>query len=110
MAEGARECLGLREWDLARDRGARLHLRFLAGFTPDQRQQAMSSSGLPLTRMSLAQQQQFLSLALVPDGEPLQSLEELAGATLRGDYSLPGWFQWGDPGRRVTWVMGVVPG
>ena len=69
----------------------------------------MSANGLAFTQMSLTQQQQFLSLALLPDAEPLQSLEELAGATLRVDYSLPGWFQWGDPGMFHSWVMWVVP-
>jgi RNA polymerase sigma-70 factor, ECF subfamily len=109
MAEGARECLGLREWDLARNRGARRHLRYLVGFTPAQRRQAMSEAGLPFAKMSLSQQQQFLSLAFLSDAEPLQSLEELAGATLRVDYSLPGGFQWGDPGMFHSWVMWVVP-
>src|SRR5205807_781951 len=38
MAEGAKHCFGLEEWDLARDPQLRPHLRFLAGFTPAQRQ------------------------------------------------------------------------
>src|SRR5205823_4137931 len=37
MAEGARECFGLKEWNLARDGFLRPHLRYLAQFTPEQR-------------------------------------------------------------------------
>jgi hypothetical protein len=109
MAEGARVCYGLTEWELARPAPARTHLRFLAGFTPEQRQQALGSSGLPFARMSLPQQQQFLQLALEPDAPPLRSLDELAGATLRVDYSQPGAFQWGDPGQFHSWTAWVVP-
>jgi RNA polymerase sigma factor (sigma-70 family) len=109
MAEGARHCWGLREWDLGSNPGHRVHLRYLAGFTPEQRQAAMSGTGLVFTRMSLAQQQGFLSLATLPDAEPLQSLVEFEGAVLRVDYSLPGWFQWGDPGMYHSWPGWVVP-
>jgi hypothetical protein len=109
MAEGARHCWGLTEWELAANAGAREHLRFLAGFTPEQRQAAMSAAGLEFTRMPLAQQQRFLSLATLPDAEPLQSLADLDGAVLRVDYSLPGSFQWGDPGMFHSWPCWVVP-
>ena len=109
MAEGARECGGLVEWDLARTRNLRPHLRYLAEFTPAQRQEAMSAAGLPFAKMSLPQQQQFIAHALSPDGEPFQSLEELAGAVLRVDYSQPGWYQWGDPGMAHSWFSWVVP-
>src|SRR5262249_19664572 len=34
MAEGARACFGLAEWDLATNGYLRPHLRYLAGFTP----------------------------------------------------------------------------
>jgi hypothetical protein len=97
MAEGARELFGLQEWELARYRGLRPHLRYLAMLTPEQRRMAMSSSGLLFTRMSLPQQQRYIALALQYDSTPLQSLDELAGATLRVDYTQPGAFQWGDP-------------
>jgi RNA polymerase sigma-70 factor (ECF subfamily) len=113
MAEGARQCWGLREWELASNRGARPHLRFLAGFTPQQRQAAMSPAGLAFAKMPLAQQQRFLALATLTESEPLQSLTELDGAVLLVDYSLPGWFQWGDPelyGVWPSWVVPVVPG
>jgi hypothetical protein len=96
MAEGTREQWGLAEWDLARGGMARPHLRFLASFTPDRRQEAMSGAGLSFTRMTLAQQQQFLSFAL--HGAPLQTLQELDGAILRVEYTQPGSFQWGEPG------------
>src|SRR5262249_28220990 len=52
MADGARDCFGLAEWDLARNGVKRRDLRFLATFTPEQRQVAMSAAGLPFTRMS----------------------------------------------------------
>jgi hypothetical protein len=109
MAEGTRLCYGLAEWDLARAGRARVHLRYLAGFTPEQRQEAMSPTGLRFTRMPLAQQQRFIQLAFHPDAEPLQSLEELSEATLRVDYTQPGWFQWGDPGMFYSWTRWVVP-
>jgi hypothetical protein len=67
---------------------------------------------LLFTKMSLAQQQRYLSLALCPDPryeEPLQSLEELAGAALRVEYTQPGWFQWGDPSLSNDWTPWVVP-
>jgi RNA polymerase sigma-70 factor, ECF subfamily len=110
MAEGARELHGLAEWDLARYRSQRPHLRYLASFTPAQRQAMMSPTGLPFTKMSLAQQQQFMALGL-PSEEPLQSLEELAGAVLRVDYTVPGWFQWGDPDQLnlTRWVVPLEP-
>jgi RNA polymerase sigma factor (sigma-70 family) len=110
MAEGARDCLGLVEWDLARRKSLRPHLRNLATFTPEQRRMALGVEGLPFTRMTLAQQQQFIALASLSD--PL-SLQELQTATLRVDYSQPGEFQWGDPGMAFTpfhWVVIVEPG
>jgi hypothetical protein len=110
MAEGARECFGLAEWDLARRKSLRPHLRYLATFTPEQRRMALSVNGLPFTGLTLAQQQQFIALARLSD--PL-SLQELQGATLRVDYSQPGGFQWGDPGLAFTpapWVVVVEPG
>jgi hypothetical protein len=109
MAEGAKELWGLAEWELARSRNLRPHLRFLASFSSAQRQEALSSTGLAFTRMSLAQQQQFLALALAPETGGLQSLEELAGATLRVDYSLPGWFEWRVPGPAGYWLQWVMP-
>src|SRR5205807_2469821 len=88
------------------------HLRYLAGFTPEQRREAMSPAGLAFTRMPLAQQQGFMANALIPEGPPLQSLDELEGAVLRVDYSLPGSFEWPVPrvGNFVQWVMPAGPG
>jgi hypothetical protein len=106
MAEGGRLCFGLAEWDLTRH-NLRPQLRYLAQFTPAQREEAMSS-GLPFTKMSLAQQQQFLVVAL-GSSEPLQSLEELKGATLRVEYTQPGWFQWGHPDDWGTTFRWAVP-
>jgi hypothetical protein len=112
MAEGARERLGLVEWDLARNTNLRTSLRFLAEFSPEQRRQTMSPSGLPFASMSLAQQQRFIGLTLLPEGAPLGSLDELAGATLRVDYSQPGGFQWGNPVRNesLRWVVRLDDG
>jgi hypothetical protein len=107
MAEGARERWGLVEWDLARAAMTRSHLRFFAAFTPDQRQEAMGATGLPFAKMSLAQQQRFLALGLT--GGPLESLNDLAGATLRVDYTQPGWFQWGECGWSGRFSRWVVP-
>ena len=110
MAEGARLCFGLAEWDLARNRLLRPHLRYLASFTPEQRRLAMSGQGLPFTRMSLAQQQQFIRTSLQEE-RPLESLEELAGAALRVDYSLPGQYEWRVPGPWwLQWVVPLAPG
>jgi hypothetical protein len=115
MAEGARASFGLMEWDLARNPRLRSHLRFLAGFTPAQRQEAMAPSGLAFTRMPLAQQQRFITLALGSDGEGLQALDELAGAALRVEYTQPGSFQWGQAGHPgqgnyTRWVIPLEPG
>jgi hypothetical protein len=97
MMEGAKECWGLAEWDLVHRSSFRPQLRYLAGFTPEQRRLATSPSGLSFTRLSLAQQQQFLSFFVMPGASQLPSGEELTGATLRVDYSLPGAFQWAPP-------------
>jgi hypothetical protein len=110
MAEGARLCQGLAEWDLGKNRSLRSHLRYLAGFTPAQRQEALSDEGLLFTRMPLGQQQQFIAMCLQEE-LPLQSLDELAGATLRVDYSLPGEFEWQSPGPWwLQWVVPLAPG
>jgi hypothetical protein len=110
MREGAIECWGLQEWVLLRKRGLRSHVRFLAQFTSAQRQAMQSPAGLPFSQMSLAQQQWFLSHAL--GDAPLRSFEELAGATLRVDYTRPGWFQWHRPGgfEGTRWIVTTEPG
>jgi hypothetical protein len=79
MAEGARDCAGLVEWDLARNVWLRPHMRYLAGFTPAQRQEAMSATGLAFTKMSLAQQQEFIAFAFPPDEEPILAAVRNAG-------------------------------
>jgi hypothetical protein len=95
MAEGARECFGLTEWNLARDRFFRPHLRYLTMLTPAQQQEAQGQIGLPFTRLTLAQQQQFIALEW--DHNPPHSLEELAEASLRIEHTQPGWFRWEPP-------------
>ncbi len=79
MAEGAKELYGLEEWDLACYKYQRPHLRYLASFSPAQRQEMLGPAGLPFTKMTLPQQR-FIASALEFDGRPLESLDELAGA------------------------------
>jgi hypothetical protein len=110
MAEGARDYWGLVEWDLVCSLTGGLvrpHLRALAQFTPAQRQEMLSPGGLAFARMSLAQQQKFIGFALQFGSTPLQSLDELAGATLRVKYTQPGSFEWRPPG--PWWLRYVVP-
>jgi hypothetical protein len=116
MAEGAKECWGLVEWDLPRG-NLRESMRFLARCTPEQRQEAMSDRGLLFTRMSLAQQQRFIALAIDPEDTPIEAAEELADATLRVEYTQPGWFTWRVPGLEsfpgrdwLQWVIPLEPG
>jgi RNA polymerase sigma-70 factor (ECF subfamily) len=94
MAEGARDCFGLAEWDLVRD-GLQPHLRFLAELSPAQRQQAASAEGLPFDKMTLPQQQRFVAVGLGDMASRIKSWEELSGATVRVEYTQPRWFQWG---------------
>jgi hypothetical protein len=111
MAEGAKEIWGLAEWDLVRAPFRRPHLRYLAGFSPEQRQEVQSDPGLPFDRMSLAQQQGFITLGLGGPNQPLQSMEELAGAALRVEYTQPDQFEWPVPGAGyLQWVVPVEPG
>jgi hypothetical protein len=93
MMEGARECFGLAEWDLAHYEMQRPHLRYLASFTPAQRQGMQSPAGVPFARMSLAQQQQFMALGLGSQDERVPSLAELREARLRVEYTQPGGFE-----------------
>jgi RNA polymerase sigma-70 factor, ECF subfamily len=112
MADGARGCWGLAEWDLPRSHNLRPHLRFLATLTPEQRREVTSAGGLQFARMSLAQQQQYIALGPADLAGRIESLEELATATLRVDYTLPGWFRWGapaDPEGRPRPVIGPWP-
>jgi hypothetical protein len=96
MAEGARELWGLEEWDLARGGVPRLHLHFLAQCTPAQRRLAIGPGGLPFTQMSLAQQQQYISLAFAYGPQPPDvRLTDLAEANLQVRYSLPGGYECG---------------
>jgi hypothetical protein len=95
MSEGARLCHGLLEWDLARTRHLRPHLRYLAGFTAEQRRDMMRPSGLAFTRMTLAQQQQFLAFTLSHRSDTLEvTPEDLAQAVLRVGYFVPEGRQW----------------
>jgi hypothetical protein len=93
VAEGAKQCWGLEEWDLPQSRMLRPQLRFLATMTSNQRQAATSLSGLASRQLTLRQQQQFIALS----GAVVQSLEKLADMRLCVDYSLPGWWLWYSP-------------
>src|SRR5262249_5613941 len=87
------------------------HLRFMAGLTPAQRQEAMSPLGLPFVKLPLAQQQQFIALALQWDKEPLHGLDELQGAAMRVEYRRPGAFEWIPLGNNsYQWTVPIVPG
>jgi hypothetical protein len=90
VTEGVLEKWGLHEWSVARNHNARPHLRFLAQLTPAQRQSALSASGLPFARLSLAQQQHLIAHL----GARLEALEEVTGLALRVEYTQPGWFRW----------------
>jgi hypothetical protein len=98
MAEGVRDCFGLIEWDVARKGFTRPSLRFVAQLTPAQRQEAQNITGLDFTRLSLAQQQQFIATRGA-QYNPVQSLEELAGAALCVAYTQPGGYRWAPPVR-----------
>jgi hypothetical protein len=97
-AEGARDCFDLVEWDLTRGGTAsltRTHLRYLATLTPAQRQSALTTTGLPFSQLSLAQQQQLLAhLGPRLGWAHIQSLEQLSGAVVRLEYTQPGGFRW----------------
>jgi hypothetical protein len=110
MAEGARELWGLAEWPLAAG-GLRQHLRYLSAFAPEQRARAIDAAGLPFTEMSPAQQKGFLSVAIgAPEAAELAP-EELAGAALRVDYTVPGWYEWRVPGPSwLSWAVPLEPG
>jgi hypothetical protein len=109
MAEGARECWGLLEWDLVRDWAVLANLRFLAQLTPAQRQEARSDAGVLITKMSLSQQQAFLG-RFGPWLPQMHSLEALSGTALRVDYTQPGWFEWHPPAKTsLRWVVRSTP-
>jgi hypothetical protein len=111
MAAGACPYHGLTEWGLSCDSALRPHLRYLATLTPEQRLEAQSPLGLPLTRMSLSQQHAFVTHSLGWRDAGLVSLDDLAGATLRIEYALPGGYQWRVPRAEWTqeWLQWIVP-
>jgi hypothetical protein len=109
MAEGAKERYGLEEWDLARNPKLRPHWHFLTALTPQQRQEAAAPSGLAFARLSLPQQQEFLRLALGPSEKAsLPVLQALPAATLKIDYTVPGWYRWPAPGTPDVTLAGSV--
>ena len=85
MRQGAVEWWGIPEWTLLSNRNFRPHIRFLAEFTPEQRQAMLTAEGLPFGKMTLAQQQRFLSFAI--KGDPLRSFDELASGVASGNIS-----------------------
>jgi hypothetical protein len=91
MADGARACFGLQEWELACTSDLRPHWRFLATLSPGLRRAAESAKGLTFGQMSLSQQQQFITLAVaLGKNEQPPPLTEMADAALHIDYEQPG--------------------
>src|SRR5207244_962962 len=85
----------LSEWELARRKQLRAHLRYLAGLSPAQRHEALSARGLAFGRLTLPQQRQFISLAVGEDVDPQNvTLEDLSRGILRVEYTVPGGRQW----------------
>jgi hypothetical protein len=97
MAEGAKELWGLEEWGLAGNRALRPHLRWMAGFSPAERQKLQGAPGLRFTELTLPQQQQYITLALGSSPDAADSLADLATGAVQIDYSLPGQFEWKAP-------------
>jgi RNA polymerase sigma-70 factor (ECF subfamily) len=97
MGEGARLCWGLAEWDLACNSALRPHLRWMASFSPVERQKLQHAAGLRFPELSLPQQQQFITLASGSNPKAIESLAELETAAMQVDYSLPGGFEWEAP-------------
>jgi hypothetical protein len=108
MAEGAREIWGLSEWELAGAEMLRPHLRFLSELTSEQRRMAQDAAGLPFGRMSLTQQQKYLSFLLMPGSESLPAPAALPDCVLRVAYTQPGAFQWIQPGQPWYQIPTVV--
>jgi hypothetical protein len=100
MAEGARVCWGLAEWDLACNDALRPHLRWIAGFSPAHRQKLQQPPGLRFTELPFSQQQRFMAFAIGSDPKAIDSLTELETAAMQVDYSLPGAFEWKAPERQ----------
>lgn len=79
MGDGARECFGLREWYLASSVYMRPHWRFLAALPSGLRNDALQEKGLPLTRLTVAQQSRWFALGLAADMDgtrPRQRLDQ----------------------------------
>jgi hypothetical protein len=98
MAEGARRCFGLVEWALVRNQQLRPCLRYLAGLTAAQRQQAQSAVGLAFAQLSLTQQQALLAFLFTWDADRLQpQLPTLPQGALQIVYTVTGGYQWAKP-------------
>jgi hypothetical protein len=109
MADGARELWGLEEWDLACNRGVRSHLRWISGLTLAQREAIQKPPGLRFTALNLAQQQQFIALAIGDSPDSVGSLAELATASVQVDYTHPGAFEWQAPEKHEAAPEPFVP-
>jgi hypothetical protein len=108
LAEGAKLCWGLAEWDLARIGTLRSHVRFLAALNPAQRQAAASGSGISFQHLTLPQQEQFLGLARGVMGSKAR-LEELATTVMHVEYTLPGSWLWYTPESLVAGFPPFLP-
>jgi RNA polymerase sigma-70 factor (ECF subfamily) len=91
MAEGVKECFGILEWEVARKKQLRPHVRCLALLQPAQRERARRAAGLPFTDLTVAQQQAFASGPLAGYLRIMKtaSLADLAGMSLYVGYSQP---------------------
>src|SRR5262249_50889301 len=88
-------CYGLAEWDLARSRMLRPHWRFLAGLSPEQRQEAAGAAGLAVAKLAPRPPPQVIAPALGASSRGLvERLRDLAAATVRVEYTPPGGFTW----------------
>ncbi len=91
MAEGARLCWGLKEWDAARRENLRPHWRFLGSLSPALRREAQTAKGLSFGRLPLGPQQQFIALTFGRQTDaPAVNWEDMAGATIQVDFLPPG--------------------
>lgn len=98
MADGAGTCWGLEEWDVARSRHLRPHLRYLASLSPARQRQAFRAAGLAFTDLTLPGQQAYITLALGTEADPRQvTMEDLARGVLRVEYAVRGGRRWDTP-------------
>jgi len=94
MAEGARACFGLKEWELGRSADVRPHWRFLASLPLQLQEAAWSADGLKFEQLPLAFQQQFIALGIGPSNTLKRAIDfgigDITNATLKVVYARMG--------------------